>query len=226
MKCGSQQSLQSSEYLLLRHPMVFPCRICHLVDNNNEGEDIRIISWPFKLIINYLLSSSLAVVSLQTDTWQYPGPSSTSLSAPLALSSAGSWRSTFSLVSSQPSQPSEPSSDFSLFPVLVSAPVFFAWSDGRHQAEIFNGSAQVSRVEFPTASWFMTINNLMSARFSFYFWILGKECSSLIWPSHWKKEFFWCQSQSFLRNWKFSVLQFSLGQMMADGVGEPEPVKK
>ena len=86
--------------------MVFPWRICHLLDNNNEREDIRIISWPFKLIINYLLSSSsLAVVSLQTDTWQYPGPSSTSLSAPLALSSAGSWRSTFSLVSSQPASP-------------------------------------------------------------------------------------------------------------------------
>ena len=37
---------------------------------------------------------------------------------------------------------------FLYFPVLVSAPVFFAWSDSRHHAQIFNGSAQVSLLDF------------------------------------------------------------------------------
>ena len=37
---------------------------------------------------------------------------------------------------------------FLYFSVLVSAPVFFAWSDSRHQAQIFNDSAQVSLLDF------------------------------------------------------------------------------
>ena len=158
--------------------LVFPFKTCPLETKLKEKISF-LISSSFQLITS-CLARLARCLSLQTVTWQYPDHSSTFLSALLALSSAGSWPSTFSLVST-PDQNQVPSLTFLYFPVLVSAPVFFAWSDGRHHAETFNGSAQVGSETFRPH---LTVNNLiypyMSHCRSFYFCILGKECPSLI----------------------------------------------